>query len=80
MPEQDITTEELQERADRLCEGLACPFCGEGFSVFVGAKCGSEQNGCVSINHNCDSGLDIEYFEHGQDVEKAIAALSQRAN
>jgi hypothetical protein len=78
--EQEKITEELQRKADRLSAGLDCPFCGKGFSVFVGGPCGSEQDGYVSVNHNCDSGLDIEYFEHGQDVEKAIAALSKRAN
>lgn len=79
MSEQIITTVELQKKADRLSEGLACPFCGKGFSVFMGCGCGSEPDGYVSINHNCDSGLDIEYFEQGQDVDKAIAAISKRA-
>ncbi|MCK5612755.1 hypothetical protein KAR91_63365 [Candidatus Pacearchaeota archaeon] len=57
---------------------IPCPFCGEEISIFIGDKCGSETNGYVSVNHLCDSGLSIEWFEEGQDTENAIKAISSR--
>jgi len=54
-----------------------CPFCGEEINIFIGDPCGSEVNGYTSINHVCDSGLSIGYFEHGQDYEKAEKALTK---
>jgi len=63
-----------KEKNDNL---FKCPFCGEEIDIFIGDPCGSETNGYTSINHFCDSGLSIEYFEHGRDYDKAKKALSK---
>ena len=60
-------------------EKIDCPFCGKKIRISVGDKCGSEPNGCVMINHTCDSGLFIEWFESGQDKTDAIKAISCRS-
>lgn len=50
---------------------LDCPFCGRQIVITIGDKCGKEPNGYTGINHYCDSGLSIEYFEEGQDYDTA---------
>jgi len=52
---------------------LPCPFCGGSITLHIGEPCGKEPRGSVSINHNCPSGLDVEYFEHGRGVNEAEA-------
>lgn len=54
---------------------MDCPFCGKEIFIHIGDPCGKEPKGSTSISHYCGSGLGIEYFEHGQDKEKAIEAL-----
>jgi hypothetical protein len=57
----------------------SCPFCGEDITVYIGRKCGNEPNGSVSINHTCDSGLSVEWYESdSQDPKEAIEALRLR--
>lgn len=70
---------ELKENA-HYGEPVPCPFCGQDIRVWIGGKCGKEQGGSTSINHYCqtDSGLSIEYFEHGMDGERALKALKAR--
>jgi len=61
-------------------KGVPCPFCGELIFVWIGGKCGKEQDGTTSINHWCPSGLCIEMHELGQDKgDEALAALKKRS-
>ena len=52
-----------------------CPYCGDEIFIQIWAPGGKEPKGATVINHYCESGLSIEFFEHGQDREKAEKAL-----
>lgn len=62
----------------KMNDEILCPFCEKAITIFIGDKCGSEPNGYHSINHTCDSGLFIEWFEEGHDTTDTIRAISQR--
>ena len=56
-------------------EKYECPFCGEEIRIWVGGKESGHTEGFININHFCDTGLNIEYFEEGNDIEAAKKCL-----